>query len=159
MVGCPSRVKFANAYTDENSLRWVMWWQRSGVQPKSEPVFDATKVSREIAMFQFMVVDVVLGDVTKSLEEMESTNCRLPERLEALQTQWRDRKNSTKSWSDYFGFIGAVRPKVAVDVWIAQCQSRAMERGHLYGGGEGGGKGGCKGKGFGKGGKHGKGKY
>lgn len=150
MVGCPTREKFVNAYVDENSLRWVMWWQRDGVQPKSGPVFDATKVSREIAMFQFMVVDVVLGDVTKSLEDMESTNCRLPERLEALQTQWRDRKNATKSWSDYFRFIGAARPKLAVDDWIAQCQSRAKERGPQYGGG--------KGKGFGKGGKNGKGK-
>merc|ERR1712187_178322 len=44
--GCPSRETFINAYLDENSLRWVMWWQRSGTSPEVRPVFQATKVSR-----------------------------------------------------------------------------------------------------------------
>merc|ERR1719174_3638880 len=26
---CPSRQDFINAYSDENSLRWVMWWKRT----------------------------------------------------------------------------------------------------------------------------------
>merc|ERR1712056_165454 len=52
--GCPSRDRFIQAYTNENSVRWVMWWQRSGVRPEAEPVFQATQVSREICMFQMM---------------------------------------------------------------------------------------------------------
>merc|ERR1711881_261397 len=80
--GCPQRSDFINAYADENSLRWVMWWQRSGTRPESAPVFQATKVSREICMFQMMVVDVVLGEVGITLQEMEKRNCKLPERLE-----------------------------------------------------------------------------
>merc|ERR1711981_868157 len=26
-AGCPMRQDFINAYADENSVRWVMWWQ------------------------------------------------------------------------------------------------------------------------------------
>lgn len=53
---------------DENSLRWVMWWQRSGTAPEAVPVFHATQVSREILMFQLTVVEVVIGDVPKTLQ-------------------------------------------------------------------------------------------
>merc|ERR1719161_3306656 len=91
---CPKREDFINAYADENSVRWVMWWQRSGTAPEGAPVFQATRVSREILMFQMMVVDVVIGDVPETLREMEATNCKLPTRLDKLQQQWRERKQA-----------------------------------------------------------------
>merc|ERR1719454_768565 len=69
--GCPPREALVNAYADENSLRWVMWWQRSGTKAESMPVFHATQVSREICMFQMMIVDVVVGEVAVTLSEME----------------------------------------------------------------------------------------
>ena len=41
---------------------------------------------------------------------MERTNCKLPERLEKLQTLWRERKSSVKGWGDYFrGLFGNLR--------------------------------------------------
>jgi len=138
------RGDFVNAYADENSLRWVMWWQRSNTPPQSGPVFEATKVSREILMFQLMVVDLVIGDVPETLKAMETTNCKLPDRLELLQGEWRKRKQSTGSWSDYFKNIGSAQPKFGSTAeWINDCAKRAAAKGPKYGGGKGsGGKGG-----------------
>ena len=67
-ASCPKREDFLNHYVDENSLRWVMWWQRSGTKPEGVPVFQATQVSREILMFQMTVIEVVIGDVPKTLQ-------------------------------------------------------------------------------------------
>jgi len=148
--GCPTRSDFIKAYADENSLRWVMWWQRSGTKPDSAPVFEATKVSREICMFQMMVVDVLVSDVALTLRDMEKTNCKLPERLEALQISWRKQQASTNGWEAYFKCIGAPQPQFpSSGAWIAECVRRASERGPKYGGAKGEGKG--KGKGSGKG--------
>jgi len=151
---CPSRQDFITAYSDENSLRWVMWWKRAGAKAESVPVFNATQVSREILMFQMMVVDVVIGDVAETLKLMELTNCRMPERLEALQSQWRQRKQSIVDWPGYFACIGAAKPSFgSSNLWIANCVSRAESMGPKYADGQGGGKG-SKGKGKGKGGKY-----
>ncbi|CAJ1434000.1 unnamed protein product [Effrenium voratum] len=75
---CPSRQQFLAPYVDENSLRWVMWWQRSGTKPESAPVFQATQVSREILMFQLAVVDLVIGETAQTMKEMEQTNFASP---------------------------------------------------------------------------------
>merc|ERR1719424_1233173 len=88
-AGCPTRSNFIEAYADENSIRWVMWWHRSNTKPEPIPVFQATQVSREICMFQMMVVDLIIADVSSTLKEIEETNCKLPQRLEKLQGQWR----------------------------------------------------------------------
>lgn len=156
--GCPARKAFINAYVDENSLRWVMWWQRAGVKPEGPAVFEATKVSREILMFQMMVVDVVIGHVPETLKEIEATNCKLPARLERLQREWRERKKAVDSWQAFFGCVGADRPQGASSAdWIADCVRRAAEKGPKYVSGKGGGKGsgkggpGTKGQGKGKG--------
>jgi len=154
--GCPKRKDFVDAYLDENSLRWVMWWQKSGTPQQSGPVFEATKVSREICMFQLLVLDVVIGKVSDALSEIESSNCKLPERLETLQAQWREMKLSTDSWGKYFENIGASRPSFdSTDAWIGNSVERAAAKGPRYGsaGGKGQGKG--KDKGKGKGGKGG----
>jgi len=152
--GCPTRTDFINAYADENSVRWVMWWQRSGTKPESQPVFEATKVSREICMFQMMVVDLIISDVAETLREIEATNCKLPERLERLQAEWRERRASTGGWDVYYRHIGATRPAFASSAeWIASCQARAVAKGPKYSGAKGDGKGsGGKGKGKSKGG-------
>merc|ERR1712139_69375 len=154
--GCPTRDNFIRAYLDENSLRWVMWWQRSGTRPEPMPVFQATQVSREICMFQMMVVDIVIANVDVTLKEMERTNCKLPQRLEKLQVQWREQKSSTDSWDSYFACIGVSRPASQSELaWIADCVSRAAEKGPKYGGAKGAGKGDNgrnDGKGKGKGG-------
>jgi len=147
---CPSRQDFINAYADENSLRWVMWWKRAGARAENVQVFNATQVSREILMFQIMVVDVVIGDVPETLKQMELTNCRLPERLETLQTQWRQRKQSVVNWQGYFACIGAAKPEFgSSDAWIANCVSRAETLGPKYGSGSKGDGKGSKGKGKG----------
>merc|ERR1712174_121605 len=133
--GCPDRRAFANAYSDEASLRWVMWWQKSGTRPESGPVFDSTKVSRDISMFQLMVVDTVIGDVAGTLKDIETSNCKLPDRLEKLQALGRERKTSTDSWAKYFQHIGASLPAFAsINAWIADCANRAATKGPRYGG-------------------------
>merc|ERR1711862_1009347 len=111
-----------------------MWWQRAGAKPENVAVFNATKVSREILMFQMMVVDVVIGDVPETLRQMELTNCRLPERLEALQSQWRQRKQSIVDWQGYFACIGAAKPSFgSSNAWILDCVHRAESKGPKYG--------------------------
>merc|ERR1711988_459695 len=157
--GCPSRQQFVDAYVDENSVRWVMWWQRAGTPAEASPVFDATKISREIFLFQMMVVDVVIGNVSETLEEIETTNCKLPSRLEKLQALWRERKAATKDWKDFFQFAGSSRPNFSSSAaWIADCVKTAAAKGPKYGGekgeGKGDGKGKAKGSGKGKGGKY-----
>merc|ERR1712183_63971 len=89
-----------------------------------------------------MIVDVVVGEVAVTLGEMEATNCKLPDRLERLQTQWRETKNSTGTWSAYFKNIGAARPAFdSTEAWIDDCVRRAATKGPKYGGGKGDSKG------------------
>jgi hypothetical protein len=142
--GCPRLSDFIQAYSDESSLRQVMWWQRSSTQPKSAPVFEATKVSRNLLMFQLTVVDIVLGDVENLKKQIELTNCKLPDRLDKLQIEWRKKKEVTDTWPKYFRAIGApVPPFPSTDAWIASCVERAAEKGPRYSGNS-------KGKGKGK---------
>merc|ERR1712217_398469 len=97
-----------------------------------------------------------------TLKDIDSTNCKLPARLEALQGQWRERKTSTWAWADYFRHIGLSRPPFdSSSTWIADCVSRAAAKGPKYGGAKGDGKGGSKGNGKDgyKGGGKGKGGY
>merc|ERR1712070_668954 len=133
--GCPTRADFIQAYFDEHSLRWVMWWQRSDTRPEPMPVFHATQVSREICMFQMMVVDIIIADVGTTLEEIEGTNCKLPMRLEKLQGQWRHQKSSIDTWAAYFKCIGVSLPAgQSESAWITDCADRAASKGPKYGG-------------------------
>jgi len=100
-------------------------------------------------MFQMMVVDLIISDVGVTLKDIEETNCKLPERLEKLQTQWRQQKVSVDTWMDYFQCIRAPKPAFPnVGAWIADCATRAASMGPKYGGAKGDGKG--KGKSGGK---------
>merc|ERR1712048_1104956 len=118
------------------------------------PVFQETKVSRDICMFQMMVLDIVVAEVEHTLQDMEATNCKLPDRLEKLQKEWRERKVSTDTWGKYFEHIGASRPKFnSTGEWIQDCVRRASDKGPKYGGAKGQGRGsnaGGKGRGGGK---------
>lgn len=146
---CPTRDVFIRAYAEENSLRWVMWWQRSGTKPEPMPVFHATQVSREICMFQMMVVDLIFADVDATLMDMERTNCKLPRRLEDLQKQWRQQKASVVSWDSYFACIAVPPPDFPSETaWIQHCVSRAADKGPKYGGAKGEGKGKGNGNGY-----------
>merc|ERR1719160_1841396 len=103
-----------------------------------------------------MIVDVVIGNVEETLKEMEVTNCKLPDRLENLQVQWRARKASTNTWKDYYEHIGAPLPAFgSTGEWIADCARRAVAMGPKYVGAKGEGR--ENGKGSGKGYKNGKG--
>merc|ERR1711907_388721 len=103
--------------------------------------------------------DIIIADVSITLKQIEETNCKLPQRLEKLQLQWRQQKSSVDSWASYFSCIGAPQPAFQSEsAWIADCVSRAAAKGPKYGGAKGGGRGG-NGKGDGKGrGKSGNGK-
>eukprot|EP00435_Cladocopium_sp_Y103_P058488 s288_g20.t1 len=83
---------------------------------------------------------------------MELTNCKLPERLERLQQEWRQRKASVKDWGAYFRSLGVAQPAFgSTGEWIASCVRRAEAKGPKYGGNAGnGGNGKGKGKGKGK---------
>merc|ERR1719199_794617 len=93
-------------------------------------------------MFQMMVLDVVVAEVGETLAQIESTNCKLPARLEDLQKRWREQKVATESWSTYFKAIGAPLPTFgSTKEWIANCVERAAKKGPKYGGAKGDGKG------------------
>ena len=81
---------------------------------------------------------------------MEVTNCKMPERLEKLQQEWKKRQSSVKDWGAYFRCLNVPRPSFgSTEEWIASCVRRAEAKGPKYGGN--GGNGGNNGKGKGKG--------
>jgi hypothetical protein len=106
-------------------------------------------VSREILIFQLMVVDIMISDVKTTLREIEESNCKLPQRLEDLQARWRQHKSSIDCWASYFACIGAPQSSFQSEAaWIADCVKRAEAKGPKYAGTKGEGKG-DKGKGKG----------
>eukprot|EP00802_Teleaulax_amphioxeia_P006490 Tamp_06494.p1 GENE.Tamp_06494~~Tamp_06494.p1 ORF type:complete len:699 (+),score=122.88 Tamp_06494:183-2099(+) len=60
-----SREDFIAAYLDENFLRCVMWWRKDGVQPASRPVFEATRVSRSVCLFQLKILQLIEEEESK----------------------------------------------------------------------------------------------
>jgi hypothetical protein len=56
---------FIAAYLDENFLRCVMWWRKDGVQPASRPVFEATRVSRSVCLFQLKILQLIEEEESK----------------------------------------------------------------------------------------------
>merc|ERR1712085_186277 len=103
-------------------------------------------------MFQLMVLDTVIADVKVTLAEVEETNCKLPQRLEKLQVQWRQQKSAVDNWASYFKCIGvSLSDSKSELAWITVCVSRAAAKGPKYAGakgeskGKGGGKSGSKG--------------
>merc|ERR1719352_2141081 len=85
-------------------------------------------------MFQLMLSAIVVGDdVNKTLQEIEKTNCKVPERLELLQSRWREQKASTSTWKLFFERIGASPPSFkTTEDWIADCVQRSAAKGPKY---------------------------
>ena len=42
-----------------------MWWRKDGVQPASRPVFEATRVSRSVCLFQLKILQLVEEEESK----------------------------------------------------------------------------------------------
>jgi ubiquitin-protein ligase len=145
-TACPSGIAtiedFARAYIDENSVRNVMWWQRSGTAPEPVPVFAATQVSRHIAMFQFLVLRTVVGgNQAETAATLDATNGKAPQKLETLLREWKQLSASTTSWSKFFPAVHCSTP-ADLRGWIKQTCERAASKGRMYGGGGSGHSGG-----------------
>eukprot|EP00966_Prymnesium_polylepis_P305600 7062034-Prymnesium_polylepis.1 len=90
---------------DESFVRSVMWWQ-SECAAASEPVFNATAVSRSIFLFQMEVLRIVIGSEPEATcAAMDASNGRVPDRLEALQRAWKARAQP-RSWDEYAAATG-----------------------------------------------------
>ena len=165
---------FLDSYIDESFVRSVMHWKRNDVPPAPEPVFAATEISRNILRFQVLVITtVVTEDPAAAAADLDATNGRCPERLEALLAAWK--APPPASWAQFFEALGlrgksARAHAIVKDTarWIAECARRASERGPAYGGpstskadkgswreGRGGGGRGSQGRGGGGGGRRG----
>jgi ubiquitin-protein ligase/uncharacterized membrane protein YgcG len=176
--------QFVDAYLDENFVRCVMWWQK---EVPGEPwrsaagcdhVFRATAVSRNICLFQLTVLREVIGtDPNRTAEAMDTSNGKIPERLDRLQRAWKQREDP-RAWRQFAEATGcsssmAVAMAEGTGEWIRDCVTRAKAKGSKYGrggkgrggkggGGKGGGGGGYRGGGgggygYGGGGGYGKG--
>merc|ERR1712146_258997 len=81
-----------------------------------------------------MLSAIVVGDnVDDTLQKIEETNCKIPERLELLQSRWREQKASTNTWKIFFERIGASLPSFkTTEDWIADCTQRSATKGPKY---------------------------
>jgi len=141
--GAPAFKDFIAAYVDEAFLRSSMYWTRQRVPLQSEPVFKATEIGRNIGMFQSLFVRRLIGpDPTATATLMDTSNGKLPAKLEELQGMWRKHLAETNTWPLYFrrlGLDGAVGKPMCADIpgWLRKCVERAEARGPAYGGGGG----------------------
>lgn len=142
-----STEQFVDAYLDEFSVRCVKWWKIAlgketnkygNVPYNPAEVFDATKVSRDITLFQLMFLQHVIGKDEKSTAELlDKTNGKAPEVLEKLQNVWRDSQKNVISWNTFLvatGCSDSYRWKIIKDVriWLQHCVRRANQRGTAY---------------------------
>mmetsp|Transcript_39576 Transcript_39576/g.59875 ORF Transcript_39576/g.59875 Transcript_39576/m.59875 type:complete len:544 (-) Transcript_39576:149-1780(-) len=125
-----SREEFVDAYLDETSLRSVMWWQKDSVPPISEPVFQATKVSRHLFLFQLKVLDAV-NEVGEAGDDASH--------IERLQETWRSVRDQVEAggWEEHLKEIGCsemIRSRILADKnsWIASCVARSAAKGPKY---------------------------
>ena len=134
---------FIAAYLDENFLRCVMWWRKDGVEPLPRKVFEATKVSREVCLFQLKILHLITSEECAQLRADE-----LAARLEAFQKSWRSLQHEVDQggWARFFletGCPSDVRDRILWDTgsWVNECVKRSNARGDKYrlSGGAGGG--------------------
>lgn len=142
-TACPPETvtlqEFAKAYIDENGLRNVMWWKRDGVAAAPMPVFEATNVSRNIAMFQFLVLKIVVGgNQAETAATLDATNGKSPDRLEKLLKLWKAMSTTTDSWKKFFDAVHCPCPS-DLQQYVTECVVRASKRGPAYIG-KGGGR-------------------
>jgi hypothetical protein len=91
--GCAAR-SVLDAYVDKNFQRSAMWWRRAGVLDRTREVFAATRVSRDICIFQIAVLAAAADatDVAGAPEEAAAAAvvvAAVAGRLDALQREWR----------------------------------------------------------------------
>ena len=119
-----------------------MWWNKSIGKARgvtSQEVFDATKVSRDITLFQLMFLKHVIGDnLTDTAEMLDKTNGRAPEVLEKFQQAWKESQKKVSSWATFLEFTGCSQALLEEitrdeDKWVHSCVARAKARGKSYG--------------------------
>ena len=143
---------FLGAFIDENFLRCVMWWKRAGCPDRAADVFQATKVSRSICLFQMSVLAIV---VVAEGGEAGAAGVDTVRTLDAFQQQWRELEAEVErgGWAAFFQRSGCSAQTSAailrdLDGWIASCVQRAVDLGPKYSSFASGGAGGPGGGGW-----------
>jgi len=130
--------EFIDALLDECFIRCVFWWKKNKVPCHVEKVFNATKTSRDLTLFQIYFLRFIVGeDVEKTKEIMDRSNGKAPELLMNFQKQWKMVEASCETWNDFFvktGCSDAFAEKVKSDcqAWVRGCQDKAIKRGKAY---------------------------
>jgi hypothetical protein len=86
---------FFHAYIEESFLRGVMWWKKSGVPEEPGAVFEATKVSRRLFLFQSLfLAHSITADLAGSAALADRTECKLSGRLDVLLARFKHEVDS-----------------------------------------------------------------
>lgn len=133
LTDCAPREQIIDAYLRESFVRSVMWWN---CRPDASEVFEATRVGRELFLFQLTVIRHLVGsnpDETTKL--MDSSGGRVPERLDALQKAWKNTK--CESFADYFHLTTASKKYTEQCLnntggWLRYLQQQAENKGKRY---------------------------
>jgi len=156
---------FFHAYIEESSLRGVMWWRKNGVEAVPGAVFDATKVSRRLFLFQSLfLTHSITGDLEETAALADRTECKLSDRLDVLLARFKKeveleeqrldrRAPGQELYEAYFKACSCPYMHATKDLssWIEkQAQTAQITEGYFFsnngfrggGGGRGGGKGG-----------------
>ena len=163
-------VEFFHAYIEESFLRGVMWWKKNSVREEARAVFEATKVSRRLFLFQSLFLTHSITDDLEGCAELaDATECKLSGRLDDLLDRFKfeveEEENrihshisGAKLYTNFFDACGCPYPLATKDInsWIStHAQKAAITDGYFFSnssngkGGGGRGQGGMKGKGYG----------
>jgi ubiquitin-protein ligase len=140
-------LSFFHAYLEESNLRSVMWWKKSGVPEEPRAVFDATKVSRRLFLFQslFLMHSITTDlDVTASLAD--HSECKLTDRLDVLLTSFKEeveleekrldqRMDGQRLYESFFEACGCPYREATKDMsgWIRKhAQHAAVTDGYFF---------------------------
>lgn len=134
--------EFIDAYLDECFVRCVKWWSAKSLNKVTTyngvEVFTATKVSRDITLFQLLFLQHVIGsNEKKTAELLDNTDGKAPEVLKQFQKVWKESQRTVNDWDSFFALTGCAdgfRKKIKADVsgWIGSCVRRARARGKAY---------------------------
>lgn len=154
---------FFHAYIEESSLRGVKWWRKQGVEAVPGAVFEATKVSRRLFLFQSLFLT---HSISRDLEETaalaDRTECKLSDRLDVLLARFKQeveleekrlerRALGQELYEAFFQACSCPYHNATKDLssWIeGQAQTAQVTQGYFFsnngfrGGGKGGGRGG-----------------
>lgn len=133
---------FVDSYLDEVFLRCVMWWNKSIGKARgvtSQEVFAATKVSRDITLFQLMFLKHVIGDDPQiTAEQLDETNGKAPQVLEKFQQALKKSQQNVVTWRSFLEMTGCTETLLMgitkdEEQWVQTCVTRAKARGKSYG--------------------------